>query len=124
MKRISEEHEWVEVNADVATVGITAFAAEELGDVTFVELPEVGQTVSQGDSLGVVESVKAASDIFAPLGGTVVEVNSVLEEKPGLVNDSPEEDGWFCRLNEISAEDLDDLMTPEEYEEFVAGSDE
>lgn len=119
MKRISQDHEWVEVKDGVATVGITAHAAEELGDVTFVELPDTGLTVAQGDSLGVVESVKAASDIYAPVGGTVSEVNGKLDDNPELINSDAESDGWICKLNEVEESDMDSLMTEEEYAEFI-----
>lgn len=119
MKRYSEEHEWVEVVDGVATVGISAYAAEELGDITFVELPDVGLVVGQGDALCVVESVKAASDVFSPIGGTVQAVNLALEEDPGIVNASADRDGWICKLTEVEESDLDNLMTEEEYEELV-----
>ena len=123
-KRYSEEHEWVVVEDGVATVGITAYAAEELGDITFVELPEPGVVLAQGDTMCVIESVKAASDIFAPIGGTVGPVNSRLEEEPGLVNDSPEGEGWICRLQEVEEPEMDGLLTEKEYEEYVAGDDD
>ena len=122
MKRFSEEHEWVEVADGVATIGISAYAADELGDITFVELPEVGIVVGQGDALCVVESVKAASDVFAPISGTVTEVNEALEEDPGIINASAERDGWICKLGEIEEADLDNLMGEEEYEELTADS--
>jgi len=123
MRWFSEEHEWVTIQKGVATVGITPYAAEELGDVTFVELPEVGLTVAQGESLGVVESVKAASDVFSPIGGTVVEVNLALEEEPALLNASPDGDGWICKLGEIDESELESLMGEEEYDQFVAEGD-
>lgn len=124
MKRFSEEHEWVTIENGVATVGITAFAAEEMGDITFAELPEVGTVIAQGDSLCVIESVKAAQDVFAPIGGTICAVNAKLEEAPELINDSPERDGWICRLAEFDESELDGLMTEEDYELYVAVDEE
>ncbi len=124
MKRYSEEHQWVELEAGVATVGITAYAAEELGEITFIELPENGTVLAQGDALCVVESVKAASDVFAPVGGTIREVNANLEKDPGLMNDSPERDAWICRLEEVDEAEVNALMTEAEYEEFVASDDD
>jgi len=123
MKRFSEEHEWVELVDGIATVGITAYAAAELGDITFIELPEVGIVLGQGEALCVVESVKAASDVFVPIGGTIVAVNSKLEEEPEQINDSPENDAWICRLNEVDASEMDALMTEKDYETFTS-SDE
>jgi glycine cleavage system H protein len=119
MKRYTEEHEWVEMRGDLALVGISAHAAEELGDITFVELPELELTVRQGDVLCAIESVKAASDVYCPVGGTVAEVNTALEEKPELVNESPEADAWLCKLRGVEAAQLDALMTPEQYREYT-----
>jgi glycine cleavage system H protein len=124
MRRYSEEHQWVEVSRGAATVGITAYAAEELGELTFVELPAVGTSVTQGENLCVVESVKAASDVFAPVSGTVSEVNQALDANPALVNASPERDGWICRLKEVEAAEMEGMMTEEEYEAFIASEDE
>ena len=119
MKRISQDHEWVELKDGVATIGITGHAAAELGDVTFVELPDTGLTVAQGDSLGVVESVKAASDIYSPIGGTVSEINDKLDDNPELINSDAESNGWMCKLSEVVESDMDSLMTEEEYAEFL-----
>jgi glycine cleavage system H protein len=119
MKRYSEEHQWVEVRGGKARVGITAYAAEELGDISFVELPDVGLVLAQGEPLCVVESVKAASDVFAPVGGTVSAVNERLEDEPELVSASPEKEGWICELNELDEADLENLMDEIEYEEFL-----
>lgn len=119
MKRFSEEHEWVDLQDDVAVVGISTFAAKELGDITFVELPDLGAVHKQGDVIAVVESVKAAADIFSPVGGTIAAVNEGLEEEPEIVNASPEERGWLCRFSGVSASDLETLMTEDEYEEFI-----
>src|SRR5579862_3393901 len=96
--RFSKDHEWVDVTGDTAIVGITAYAAEQLGDVVFVELPEVGKSVKAGEALAVVESVKAASDVYAPVSGEVVAVNAGLPNAPETVNAMPEKDGWFVRL--------------------------
>jgi glycine cleavage system H protein len=119
MKRFSEEHQWVEYKNGRATMGITAYAAEELGEITFVELPEQGLVVSQGDAICVVESVKAASDVFAPIGGTISEVNLKLETDPTPLNDTPESLGWICRLDEVEESDLENLMTESQYETFT-----
>ena len=96
--RYTKEHEWVRVDGEIATVGISEHAQEQLGDVVFVELPEVGRQVSRGDAMAVVESVKAASDVYAPIGGEVVEVNAALNDDPALVNSGAEGAGWFCKL--------------------------
>ena len=115
----TEEHEWVDVEGDTATVGITDYAQEQLGDIVFVETPEVGAELSQGDDAAVVESVKAASDVYAAVSGEVIEVNEALEEEPGLVNSSAEEDGWFFRITLSDKEELDDLMDEKAYKAFV-----
>lgn len=119
MKLYAKSHEWIEVADGSATVGISKFAAEELGDVTYLELPEVGTVLKAGEVLGSVESVKAASEIFAPAGGTVSAVNEALETDPALVNQSAEGDGWICRLEKINTADLDTLMNEAAYLEFV-----
>jgi len=124
MKKFSEQHEWVELENGVAIVGITAYAADELGDITFVDLPELDTGVVQGEAMLVVESVKAASDIFAPVGGTVIEVNARLEEEPELINASAEKDGWIVKLSEPIETDLEILMTQEQYDEFVSSDDD
>ena len=117
--KYSKEHEWISVDGDVATIGITRHAAEQLGDLVFVELPAVGKTVSPGDEAAVVESVKAASEVYAPLSGEVVEVNSVLEGEPGKVNEAPEGDGWFLKLKLSEPSELDGLMDEAAYKAFV-----
>ena len=116
--KFSEEHEWVSVEGDIATIGITTFAQEQLGDVVFVDLPEVGGQVSQGGDAGVVESVKAASEVYTPLSGEIVEVNEDLESSPDLVNTDPEGDGWFFKLRMDDASELDDLMDAAAYKKF------
>ena len=117
--RFTKEHEWIEVDGDVATIGVTAYAAEQLGDVVFVELPEVGKTVKVGDSFAVVESVKAASDVYAPVGGEVVAVNDVLTREPETVNAEPEAGGWFAKLRLADPAAVNQLMDRESYEAFL-----
>jgi glycine cleavage system H protein len=114
-----ETHEWVRIEGDTATVGITEHAQDELGDVVFVELPEPGATYSAGDSFGTVESVKAVSDLYAPVGGEVVEANEALSESPEKINEDPYGDGWIVRLR-VSGEPPNDLLSPEDYEKLVA----
>jgi glycine cleavage system H protein len=114
----TKEHEWVRVEGDTATVGITDFAQGQLGDVVFVEVPEDGRTVSQGGEAAVVESVKAASDVYAPVAGEVVEGNQAVVDEPSLVNSDPEGEGWFFKLRLSDAQQLDDLMNAEQYKEF------
>ena len=117
--RYSEEHEWVGVEGDVATVGISDFAQEQLGDVVFVELPEVGAEVAAGDQVAVVESVKAASEVFSPVSGEVVEINSVIVEEPAGVNGDAEGDGWFFKIKLSDPSELDDLMDAKAYAAFT-----
>jgi glycine cleavage system H protein len=117
--RFTKDHEWVEVDGDVATIGVTAYAAEQLGDVVFVELPDVGKSVKVGDSLAVVESVKAASDVYAPLAGEVIAVNGELADEPETVNAEPEAAGWFAKLKLTDASAVDSLMDRAAYEKFL-----
>jgi glycine cleavage system H protein len=117
--RYTKEHEWVRVDGQVATVGISNHAQEQLGDVVFVELPEVGRTVGQNAAMAVVESVKAASDVYAPISGEVVEVNDALTDDPALVNGDAEGAGWFCKLKVANPAELDGLMDAEAYRAFV-----
>ncbi|HEX7874739.1 MAG TPA: glycine cleavage system protein GcvH [Sphingobium sp.] len=117
----TDEHEWIDVSGDIATVGITDYAQEQLGDIVFVELPEEGKSFDKGDDAAVVESVKAASDIYAPASGEVVEVNGALEEEPGLVNSDAEEEGWFFKLRLTDPSELEALMDEGAYKKFVAG---
>jgi glycine cleavage system H protein len=117
--RFTKDHEWVELNGDVATVGITAYAAEQLGDVVFVEVPEVGKTVKAGDGFAVVESVKAASDVYAPISGEVVEANAELSDAPETVNAVPEAGGWFARLKVANPAEIDALMDRAAYEAYL-----
>ena len=118
--RFSKDHEWVEVKDGVATIGITAYAAEQLGDVVFVELPAVGKEVKAGDDLAVVESVKAASDVYAPVSGEVVEANGPLADSPDTVNASPEHAGWFVKIRLADPEQVESLMDRKAYEAFLA----
>ena len=117
--KYTEEHEWVLVEDDTVTVGITDFAQDQLGDVVFVELPEEGDQLETGKPLGVVESVKAVSDVYAPLSGEVVEVNSALPDEPEMLNTSPYEDGWMVKIKLADSGELDDLMDAVAYQEFI-----
>ncbi len=116
----TKDHEWIRVDGDIGTIGITDYAQEQLGDVVFVELPEVGKTMSPGDEAGVVESVKAASEIYAPVSGEVVEVNAALADEPAKVNVAAESDGWFIKLKIADKAQLDELMDAEAYKAYVA----
>ncbi|ORY05436.1 glycine dehydrogenase [Basidiobolus meristosporus CBS 931.73] len=115
IKKYTEDHEWVSVTDGVGTVGITDYAQKALGDVVFVEIPETGATVETMAQIGAVESVKAASDIFAPLAGEIVESNSALESEPSLINSSPEENGWLCKIKLADVSQIDTLMDEEAY---------
>ena len=117
----SQDHEWIDVDGEVGTVGITDYAQGQLGDITFVELPESGSNQSKGDAACVVDSVKAASDVYAPVGGTVTEVNAALEGEPELVNTDPEGVGWLFKLTLADQSELDGLMDKVAYDAFVAG---
>ncbi len=117
--KYTEEHEWLRVEGDVVVVGITEHAAEQLGDVVFIELPEIEATVARGDEVCVIESVKAASDILAPVDGEIVEVNAALTETPSLVNEDPLGDAWFFKMKVDDLSVLDDLMTEDEYKDFL-----
>ena len=117
----TEEHEWIDVDGDTATVGITDYAQEQLGDIVFVELPDVGSQVAKGKDAAVVESVKAASDVYAPITGEVTEANQALDEDPALVNSSPEADGWFFKLTIADKGELDGLMDEAAYKSFCDG---
>jgi glycine cleavage system H protein len=119
MMHYTKEHEWVKIEGTSATIGISHHAQEALGDITFVELPAIGKVLKAGDALGVVESVKAASDIYAPVSGTVSEVNSALDGSPELINQSPEDKGWLCKLTKITAADADQLMDATNYKTFL-----
>jgi glycine cleavage system H protein len=117
--KYTRDHEWVRVEGELAVVGITAYAAEQLGDVTWVELPEEGVAFKKGDEFATVESVKSASDVFAPVGGRVAEVNKALEVHPELVNESPHEKGWFVKFEDFSPVEIEGLLSALEYSDYV-----
>ena len=117
----TKDHEWIEVSGDSATVGITDYAQGQLGDITFVELPAEGAALSTGDSASVVDSVKAASDVYAPVSGTVTAANAALEETPELVNSDPEGEGWLWQMSLSDSNELGNLMDEAAYKEYVAG---
>ena len=116
----TKEHEWVSVEADTATIGITDFAQGQLGDVVFVEVPEAGRKVSRGGDAAVVESVKAASDVYSPVGGEVIEGNQALVDDPALVNSDPEGEGWFFKLRLEDTAEVNDLLNADQYKEYCA----
>ncbi|MBA4801769.1 MAG: glycine cleavage system protein GcvH [Euryhalocaulis sp.] len=118
--KYTKDHEWIRVEGEVGTVGITPHAAEQLGDVVFVELPDVGANLKKGDEAAVVESVKAASEVYAPVSGEVVEVNSAIADNPGTVNEAADGAGWFIKLKLSDAGELDGLMDEGAYKEFAA----
>ena len=117
--RFSKDHEWIETEGDVATIGITAYAAEQLGDVVFIELPQVGKSVKAEDPLAVVESVKAASDVYAPISGEVVEANAELADTPETVNQEPEGAGWFAKLKIADPAQIEALMDRHAYDAYL-----
>jgi glycine cleavage system H protein len=117
--RYAKSHEYVHVEGGVGTVGITDYAQKELGDVVFVELPQVGTEIEQGDEMGSIESVKAVSELFAPISGEVVEINETLADKPELVNTDPYGDGWMIKVKLTAPEELEELMNAEDYEDYV-----
>ena len=118
--RYTKDHEWIRLDGDVATVGITEHAQNALGDIVYVELPEIGEKIVKDDPFGAVESVKAVSDVYAPVSGSVLEVNDVLPDNPETINDDPYGDGWMIRVDLTDPDDLKDLMDAEEYAEYVA----
>ncbi len=118
--RYTKDHEWVRVEGEQATLGITAYAADQLGDIVFVELPEVGRSLEQAAVFGVVESVKAVSDLFAPVSGEVVAINAALATNPELVNSSPYDDGWMVRIRVGDPTQLDELLDPDAYDALIA----
>ncbi|MEM8929577.1 MAG: glycine cleavage system protein GcvH [Acidobacteriota bacterium] len=119
----SEEHEWLNVDGDTATVGITVYAQSELGEVVFVELPEVGASYAKGDEIGTIESVKAVAELYAPIGCEVLEVNTTLDDAPELVNDEPHGDGWICKIKIADSSEVEQLMSAEQYGELASGDD-
>jgi glycine cleavage system H protein len=120
-RKFTEDHEWLDVAGDVATVGITDYAQQQLGDVVFVELPAVGKRFAKGDEAAVVESVKAAAEVYAPVGGEIVAVNDLLDDDPALVNTSPTDKGWFLKIRLSDPGELDGLMDEAAYDAFTAG---
>jgi len=119
--RYSKDHEWIRVEGQTGTLGITDYAQGELGDIVYVELPEVGKRVSAGDVLGNIESVKAVSEIYAPLSGTVVEVNEALASTPEMVNSDPHGGGWICKLDIDAGADMSELLDAEAYSRLIGG---
>ena len=117
--RYTTEHEWVRVEDDIAVLGVTDFAQKELGEVVFVELPQVGHVYDAGDEIGTIESVKAVAEVFTPIAGEIVEVNEALADDPELVNEDPHVDGWLVKIRYSASSDLDSLMDAEAYGEFV-----
>lgn len=119
----SKDHEWIEMDADIGTIGVSDHAQEQLGDVVFVELPEIGRAVVQNEEAAVVESVKAASEVYSPVSGEVVEINETLTDDPAQVNADPHGEGWFIRIRVVDMEQLNELMNEEAYQEFLAELD-
>jgi glycine cleavage system H protein len=117
--RYTRDHEWIRLDGGIATIGISDYAQAQLGDVVYVELPEIGKAFDKGAEAAVVESVKAASEIFAPVAGEVVEVNKALDDEPGKVNASPEDDGWFMKIKVANAADVNELMDADAYQAFL-----
>ena len=117
--KYSQEHEWLRMEGEAAVIGITHFAQDSLGDVVFVELPEVGSDVKQFEKMGEIESVKAVSDLYSPVGGTVIEVNDSLLDSPELVNDSPYEDGWMLKVEVADSSEIERLMSASEYDALL-----
>jgi glycine cleavage system H protein len=120
-RRYTKEHEWVQSSGGVATVGITDFAQNELGDIVYVELPEIGRAVTMGDVLGTIESVKAVSEIYAPVSGTIAEVNTLLSDKPETINTDAHGAGWICKVTLSKASELDGLMDADAYGKLAGG---
>ncbi len=118
-KKYSKEHEWVFIENNIATVGITDHAQESLGDIVFVELPEIGKDVLSGNEVSVIESVKAASDIFTPIDGKIIEINNRLNDDASIINKDPENEGWIFKIEISNSKNLDDLMSLEQYNEFL-----
>ena len=121
--KYSKDHEWLQVEDGVATVGVTHFAQEELGEVVFVEVPDVGQSFAAHDEIGSVESVKAVAEVFTPVSGEVTEVNEALADRPELINEAPHAEGWIVKFKLSNEAELEELMSAEDYEAFVASGD-
>lgn len=118
-RKYTQEHEWILVEGEIGTVGVTEYAANELGDIVFVELPEPGSEVNMGESVGTIESVKAVADLYTPVSGEVIEVNAAVSERPELVNSDPLDEGWLLRIKLAEPGELDRLMSPAEYEAML-----
>ena len=118
-KKYSKDHEWISIENEIATIGITDHAQESLGDIVFIELPKVGRLINAGDQVGVVESVKAASDLFAPISGEIIEVNNELTNSPQLINSDPENSGWYMKIKLKDIAELKKLMNYDEYKETI-----
>ena len=118
-KKYSKDHEWIDINGDIATIGITNHAQESLGDIVFIELPEIGKKVIAGGEVSVIESVKAASDIYTPLDGEIIEINETLKDNAAIVNQDPENKGWIFKLKINDTSNVDELMTLSDYENFL-----
>jgi glycine cleavage system H protein len=116
--KFTKNHEWANLEGDNATIGISAYAAEQLGDVVYVELPEVGDSIKKGDSIGTIESVKTVSDLYAPVSGEVVELNEEIEDNPGLVNEDAQKGGWLLKVKVSDKGELDDLLNEEDYKKI------
>lgn len=119
MKYYTEDHEWIEIVGDEATVGISEYAADELDEITFVELPEENDDFIIGDRLGSIESVKASCEVYAPISGSVMTVNEALVDEPALLGESPEDKGWICKLSDIDSSELDDMMNEDQYLKYL-----
>lgn len=119
--KYTEDHEWIKVDGETGTVGISPYAAGQLGDVVYVELPEIGREMAKGDEAAVVESVKAASEVYSPIGGEVIEVNTVLEDAPETVNASADDKGWFLKIKITDADELESLMDEAAYKTYCDG---
>ena len=118
-KKYSKEHEWIQMNEDIATIGITNHAQESLGDIVYIELPQIGKKVELGNEVSVIESVKAASDIYSPVDGEIIEVNTSLNDNAALVNQDPENEGWIFKLKVGDKKQLDSLMSLSDYETYI-----
>ena len=119
-KKYSREHEWVSIKKNIATIGITNYAQESLGDIVFIELPEIGRLVKRGEQVGVIESVKAASDLFSPVSGQIIEINNELTDNPQLINSNPEDKGWFMKIILNDLEEYNKLMNLDEYKKLIS----
>ena len=118
-KKYSKEHEWVSCLSNIASVGITNYAQERLGDIVFIDLPEIGRLVNTGDQVGVIESVKAASELYTPVSGNIIEINNELQNSPQIINEDPENTGWFMKIKLNNPDELKKLMNLDEYKEII-----